>query len=213
MDFSSGIADDATIRIAEAFARGHASDPASDAKLFVEFSVEPLLDDEATAKAGRPIYKDADFIRICRPGDNTDVVHRPVWMDPRHAYSDFHRFGKKYEAWKSGQSALASGTPLSALEAFGLLTRADVATYGHANIRTAEQFVGMADVDSQKFPGFSILKEKIQRFLDSAKAEAPAAELRKELADRDARIAAQDEAIKEMAATLAELKRSQSKKQ
>lgn len=212
MDFSN-VADEGTIRIAEAFARGHASDPASDAKLFVEFSVEPLLNEAKSQAAGRPIFEDCDFISICRPGDKNDMVHRPVWMDPRHAYSDFHRFGKQYKAWKEGNATQAVGTPLSLLAQLNILTKSDVHTFLQVNVRTAEQFVSMADTDSQKYPGYSQLKQRVQAYLDKAKADAPALELKAALSERDDRIAAQDNAIKEMAAQLAELKRQKAQKQ
>ena len=195
-------------------------DPEADKHLFVEFETRPVLQEAESAKEGRPVYKDTDYIKICRPGDKHDMVHRPVWMDQMHRASDYYRFGRQYRAWKEGKAQEASGTPLSILADIGIMTKSDVAGFQHFNVRTAEQFVSMTDADAQKFPGFQQMKTAVQAYLSKSKESAPAARMAAELKERDLKLAEQKaaleqqaDALKTLAEQLMELKRGQTQNQ
>ena len=210
----------AALRGAMGTMSGQLYDPDSDKHLFVEFETRPVLQEEASVLAGRPVYKDIDYIKICRPGDKHDMVHRPVWLDPLHRASDYHRFGRQYRAWKEGKSQEATGTPLSILADIGIMTKSDVASFSHFNVRTAEQFVSMTDGDAQKFPGFQQMKQAVQAYLAKSKDAAPALAMQRELKERDQKLAEQKaaleqqaDALKTLGEQLMELKRAQKAKQ
>src|SRR5690606_9295016 len=108
-----------------------------DDKLAVAFFFSPVQDDEATAREGRPIFKDAEFIKILIPGDKTNVVVRQA------SQSDKDRFAQQYARFKNNQQEVLEGTPL---EAWPLVTRSQVEELKYFGVRTVEQLAGMADV-------------------------------------------------------------------
>lgn len=203
------VADEGLTRMAEMAHHGISSDPTQDAKLYVEFNVQEVLNLDKSKAAGRPIYDLKDYIKIIRPGDRQDITHREVWMDPTHQFSDYHRFGAKYRAWKEGRANTASGTPLSVLcnVVPPILNQAQVKEFLHFDIHTCEHFVGMSDAVAQKFMGVRALQDKVKAFLETAKAEAPLAQMRVEREEMQAQLAAQNQALKEMAEQLSELRR------
>ena len=90
-------------------ARPDESRYAHDARLYVEFSREPVMHPGKSREAGRAVYEERDFIRIHVPGDKTSVVYRQV------TEQDAQRFADRYQKWKAGQQDAVIGTPLTAL--------------------------------------------------------------------------------------------------
>lgn len=156
-------------------------DTSGDNKLFVQFRTEPVLNPAASTKAGRPIYDDVDMIVIRTPGSQLTSVVAPA----KH-YMD--RFGDKYRAWKSGQEAAVSGTPL---ESFPFLLNKPglIAELKALHIRSVEQLAEMADGYKQKIMGGFELSRKAAAFIEASKEGAQAAQLASELERRDAEIA------------------------
>ncbi len=79
-----------------------------DAKLFVEFSARPVLDEIKSKEAGRPVNVQVDFVRIQQPGER-DCILRPAHDGDRR------RFRMHWQAYQEGREAIPSGTPLSVL--------------------------------------------------------------------------------------------------
>ncbi len=100
-------------------ARPDESRYAHDARLYVEFSREPVMHPGKSREAGRAVYEERDFIRIHVPGDKTSVVYRQV------TEQDAQRFADRYQKWKAGQQDAVVGTPLTALPGMthGRITR------------------------------------------------------------------------------------------
>ena len=46
----------------------------ADSRLQVRFYKRPVKQDDASAEAGRPIYKEFDFVNICVAGDNLTEI-------------------------------------------------------------------------------------------------------------------------------------------
>jgi hypothetical protein len=167
-------------------------------RLIVEFSMEPIKDEEKTAAEGRPIFVEQEWIKIRVPGDKDNNVSREIRP------GDKERFPQHWAAFQNKTKVVLEGT---LLEAIPFLTKSQVLEFTSIGIRTAEQLVGMADANTQKIMGYQSLKTKINTFLEAAKGAAPALKLQAELEKRDAEIAM----LKQMVETLGERVDSQNK--
>lgn len=147
------------------------TDP-NDDKLFVKFELYPHPDPDATAKEGRPMFKETEYITIIVPGDRINEIHRPVWDKDRI------RFPRQYAAFKNGMSQAQSGTPLSE---WSVITRSQVRELEYFHVTTVEQVADLADNLAQKFPGIQRLKKLAQDWLAQAKDASHVTKLRSEL--------------------------------
>ena len=165
--------------------------PEQDARLLAKFSMEPVELSETTKEErikagqmppdalGRPVYEEQEFITIYIPGDKDNVIFRPI----RNV--DKVRFAAQYRAFRDNKSQPDVGTPLSSLP---FMSKSQVLELEYFGCKTAEQLVGMSDVNGQKVIGWSQLKKRVQTFLDAAAGAAPALKLQSELEKRDADI-------------------------
>lgn len=170
---------------------------AGDDKLHVQFFTHPKMDQAATLKEGRPIYRDTEYVRIVVPGDKDNIVEKPATDDHRR------RFARQYMAFKQGNEAQAQvGTPLSM---WPQVTRAQVEELAYFKIHTVEQLAEISDGNAQNFVGVLSLRQKAKDFLAAAKDGSMVSQLRSEIEQRDSRIATLEDAIEKMKARLDEL--------
>lgn len=176
---------------AQAMESGQQND--QDKRLRVQFGMFPQVDQVATVKEGRPIYKEVEYITIMVPGER-DIVHRAAWQ------KDYDRFPTQYAAFKNKQNQdVASGTPLKILT---WLTIGQVKELEYFNCYTVEQLANMPDSTAQKFLQINKLKQLAKDYLVAAKEQAPLTIMRAALDERDEQIAAMQ---KQMAAINAKL--------
>jgi hypothetical protein len=166
-----------------------------DSRVYVKFSLEAIQDTEKSNEAGRPIFKDEEFITIMVPGDR-DFISRPV----RNV--DKQEFSVQYNAFKAGMEQPTEGTPLASLP---FLTKVQVAELNAVNVKTAEQLRDMSDVLSQQFMGINLLKKQVGDFLAAAAGAAPALKLQAELEKRDTTIATLQKALDDQGKKIEEL--------
>ena len=164
-----------------------------DAKIFAHFFLQPIQDDAESSVAGRPIFKDEEFIRIIVPGDKKNIVVRPAMK------MDKERFAQQYAKFKNNEEQSATGTHL---EKWAGVTRAQVEELKHFGVRTVEQLALIDDTNAQKFMGIMMLRNRARDYVEAAKGEAPTVALRAELAERDNKIEALQKAIEEMRSML-----------
>jgi hypothetical protein len=169
--------------------------------LFVNFYTKAVEDAEASAKEGRPVHREAEFVTIIVPGDR-DTTEREVRP------SDRDQFAQQYNAFKNKQEQPVSGTLLSSLP---FLTKAQVADLNAGNVRTAEQLANMSDVLAQKFMGMNNLRKRTQDFLDAAAGNAPLERLNAELEKRDSTIAVLQKALDDQGKKIEELLKNRMK--
>lgn len=151
-----------------------------DDRLRVQFGFFPELDQDATSKNGRPIYREKEYITIMIPGER-DVVHRPAWE------KDFERFPRQYAAFKNKQNQeAASGTPLKMVP---WLTLSQVKELEYFNCVTVEQLAAMPDSTSMKFIEIQKLKQLAKDFVQAAKEAAPLTAMRAEMDKKDGELA------------------------
>lgn len=156
----------------------HSAPGAGDNELKVRFFIDAIHDMVSSAKEGRAIYKDCEWIEIKIPGNRDNVVKRPVRK------SDIARFPQHYSMFKArvGKNGTEEivGTLLSAWPHPGM-TPARVLELDFYNIRTVENLAAVSDSNGAKLMGLQALKADAIKFLDIAKKAAPIAALRVEL--------------------------------
>tara|TARA_R110000868_G_scaffold136052_2_gene348858 strand:- start:1251 stop:1889 length:639 start_codon:yes stop_codon:yes gene_type:complete len=146
-------------------------DTQGDETLLVRFYIHPTLSPGKTEAAGRPIVEDVVWVEISQPGNKLAVIRTPA--EPRH----IARFPRHYAAFKSRVSddeEFLNGTPLTE---WAGVTRSQVEEMRFFNIRTVEQLAAMADVNTGNIMGLAGLKQKAQKYLESATDTAAANEL------------------------------------
>lgn len=172
------------------FVNAQVGGPSGDERLLVRFYVTPMKNEVRSSLEGRPIFEDTEFIEIKIPGNRDHVIDRPVRDE------DKERFPVHYSRFKARVSEQhVEGTLLSA---WPLLTRAQVEEFKFFNVHTVEQLATIADSDLLKFPGGQGFKAKAKAYLAAAAGDAPVQRMQAALEEKDAKIAALEDAINEI---------------
>lgn len=166
--------------------------------LVVGFHFQPVLDEEASKKEGRPIYADLEYITILTVGDKDNIVDRPVWD------IDKQRFRDQYKDWSEKRVNTVKGTPLSA---WPLMSKSQVKELEFFNVSTVEQLADLNDSNAQKFPGILNLRQKAKDFLIAAKDAGHLASMRSEMEAKDATISELTKSLEEMKTRLSALEK------
>lgn len=173
----------------------HQKQAAADATLFVQFNMEPHHDQSESAKQGRPIFRETEYIMIMVPGDKDSIVHRPCME------MDKARFRERYERWKTKVGdQQAVGTPLKMVP---WLNSSQVRELEYFNVYTLEALSSISDSHAQKFMGIQSLKQRAKDAVQAAKDAAPLTAIRAELDAKDSELAAALQAIKDQGARIA----------
>lgn len=156
-----------------------------DAKLHVEFFMQPVYQQFISENTDPPrkIYEDSEFIKIFIPGDKQTNIIRQTFPN------DKLRWPQQYARFKQGLTDQVIGTPLSSMPT---INEAKIKEYEFFNIRTIEQLAECADGSQcgQAMRGFHDDKRKAVQFVEAAKGSAPVKELREELDQLRAELAA-----------------------
>lgn len=169
------------------FATGREAE--ADAGLLVKFFHREREDKEATAKAGRPMFKEVEYIEIRIAGKRDAQACRPA------SERDKARFPRHYEMFKQRVEVPCEGTALSE---WPQITRSMVETLSFFQIKTVEQLVSASDTNLSQIHGGIGLKEKAKAFLemsDQTKLLAEKEELQNKLDEQDSKIAELEAAI------------------
>ncbi len=111
---------------------------AGDDKLVVMFYQGVMKNEAESAKEGRAIFDNVDFIKIFLPGDRNNIVERPVSAD------DKVRFAEKYKRYKeSKESEEGSGTPLAE---WPIITRSMAEELRYLGFRTVTLSVNVSHI-------------------------------------------------------------------
>lgn len=144
--------------------------------LNVRFYWKGKLNQEASEKEGRPIYRQREFVKIVPMGDRTFSYDGPVNQ------SHIRRFKQRYDAFKARSETAIEGTPL---ESWPLVTEAQRLELKYFNIHTVEQLAAVPDSTAGQMFGLTELKRKARKFVDAQMTAAPTVRLQMELAKRD----------------------------
>ena len=166
---------------------------AGDETLFVQFRMDFLPDEPESAKEGRPMFKDVEFIRIIVPGDRNNMVDRPASRE------DKARFPKQYTFFKEGKEQHGGGTPIAE---WPLVSRAMAENLKYLGFHTVEQLAEANDSVMGSHIGvlgLSQLKQRAQMYIMAAKdSTAPIEHLTAENAKKDTEIRMLKDALEEL---------------
>ena len=163
----------------------------ADKGLLVKFYIKPFMDQTATAKEGRPIYVDKEYIQIMVPGQR-DFIARPATP------ADKARFPEHYKMFKERTSdeVKVQGT---LLKEWPLISRSQVEELSFMNVKTVEQLAEVADVNIGQMMGMNQLKAKAKEWLEAAEAHNRDVQMRAEM---QAQLDARDEEIEKLKAAV-----------
>ena len=139
----------------------------------------PCRDQVASIEAGRPIFKDSDFVRITVAGDRNTIIERPATAQDRA------RYAVKYGQYKANQEQVSVGFPLSEWPG---VTRSQVEELRFFKLHTVEDLAAVSDSNGQKFHAFLALREKAKNYLLALEKNAPLEKMQSELKERDDKI-------------------------
>jgi hypothetical protein len=128
-------------------------------KVWVRFYVNLVEDQQETEKQGRPIFKEKEYVEIRTPGNETNILNRPV------SQMDKDRFPRHYELFQRGLSDAVVGTPLSEM-LWVKRTMAEELKY--LKILTVEHLAAVNDDVCGRVPGLTDLKTKARQYLEAA---------------------------------------------
>ena len=185
----------------------------ADSRLAVQFYKKSVKQDIASAEAGRPIFKEFDFVRIMIPGDNLTEI------DTYAQESHKQRFPRQ---WAHYQNQVANhediiGTPL---DQWPQVTRSQADELRGLKFHTVESIADCSDQQLQRIgmvAGMSPhnFRLKAKAFLNLANDSAEVAQREAELqalrqendkikAETDAKLAAMQEQMSALLAAVAE---------
>lgn len=132
--------------------------------LSIAFGMYPQVDGDATRKAGHPVYKDVEFVKIASPGDRNSMIFQPS----NQSYRD--RFPRAYAAFKARDKAVTEGTPI---EMWAAVTRSEALNLRAFNICSVEALAAVHDGHIDRIPGNGrMLRAKASAWLADAKQGA-----------------------------------------
>lgn len=166
---------------------------ANDKGVRAHFYTNPIVQEVESAEAGRRICKDVVFVEIMTAGNTNSSVVRKATDE------DKGRFRRQYEAFLSGNSEQAFGTPLSDIT---WLTKSQVEELAYMKIRSLEELANVSDTACAGMAGLYDLKRKAGAFLERADQSAPITALAKENEVLQGQVAALQAQMQELIASV-----------
>lgn len=187
----------------------------ADSRLAVTFYKRSMKQEDDSIAAGRPIFKEFDFVRICVPGDNLTEID--TYANNGHK-ARFPRQWAHYQNQVAGQEQII-GTPI---EEWTIISRSQADELKGIKFHTVESVANASDQQLQRIgmiAGMSpfAFRDKAKAFLNLAEKvgdvnqrEAEIEKLRLEnealKAESDAKLAKQQAQIDALMAMMAEKK-------
>ena len=151
----------------------------ADSKLAVTFYKRSMEQKDESIAAGRPIFKEFDFVRICVPGDNLTEID--TYANESHKA----RFPRQWAHYMNqvGNQEQIIGTPI---EQWPLVTRSQADELKGIKFRTVEDVANCSDQQLQRIgmiAGMSphSFREKAKAFLNLATESAEVSQREEEL--------------------------------
>jgi hypothetical protein len=187
----------------------------ADSKLAVTFYKRSMKQDDASMEAGRPIFKEFDFIRICVPGDSLTEID--TYANEGHK----QRFPRQWAHYQNqvGNHEAIIGTPI---EEWTIISRSQADELKGIKFHTVESVANASDLQLQRIGMIAGMnpynfRDKAKAFLSLAdqvgetnQREEELSKLRQENAslkmESDAKLAKQQEQIDALMAMVAKPK-------
>ena len=171
--------------------------------MVVEFYMHSVQDQKKSDDEGRPVWGEVPYVMIRSPGQNSQIVRRPV-RTGQHPTHDNNRFHNEYVAFVQQKDQPFEGTPLTE---WPVLNASQVKELAHFGIKSVEHLANLNDANAQNAMGLADLKTKAKRWLESIQTNGPVAKLEADLKERDNKISTLEQAMKEMQSELKKLKK------
>jgi len=190
-------------------------DMGADSRLAVTFYKRSMKQEDESMAAGRPIFKEFDFVRICVPGDNLTEID--TYANESHKA----RFPRQWAHYQNqvGNQEQVIGTPI---EEWTIISRSQADELKGIKFHTVESVANASDQQLQRIGMIAgmnpyTFRDKAKAFLNLAdqvgetnQREEELAKLRQEnaaiKAEADAKLAKQQEQIDALMAMMAEKK-------
>jgi hypothetical protein len=156
----------------------------------VAFYLHPRENKKESAKHGRPMFDEVEYIQIQTPGERNTIVQAPA------APRDRLRFPKAYARFKAGETQAQDGTPL---EVWPQMTRALVLSFKAIGIHTVDALAEVNDANIEALGhGGREFREKARAFVKQAADTAEVARLAAETLAKDGQIQAMQSQINDL---------------
>jgi len=187
----------------------------ADSRLAVTFYKRSMKQDDASMEAGRPIFKEFDFIRICVPGDSLTEID--TYANESHK----QRFPRQWAHYQNqvGNQETIIGTPI---EEWTIVSRSQADELKGIKFHTVESIANASDLHLQRIGMIAGMnpynfRDKAKAFLsladqvgESNQREEELSKLRQENAaikmESDAKLAKQQAQIDALMAMMAKPK-------
>jgi len=181
-----------------------------DDRLHVRFYVKTLPNAFETEKQGRPIFYEADFVHIHLPGDKNNDID--TFVNDTHK----QRFPRQWAHFmnnKKADSEPVIGTPIAE---WALVSRSQAEQLRALGFKSVDSIASASDAQLQSIGMIAgmqpyAFRERAQRFLSQANAEAGANADAKRAADAEARANDAEKAIAELRAQMEALQANKAK--
>ncbi len=123
------------------------------------FHIEAVQDELASAREGRPIFREEERVEIFMPGN--------PWSIPVHRVTDVHRqrWPREYEQFRAGIEQTAEGTLIGE---WPIINRAMAMELNGLGIQTVEELAALSDLGCQRIMGGTMFRAKAKAYLDDA---------------------------------------------
>jgi hypothetical protein len=148
--------------------------------LVAQFYTQAVKDEVASLEAGRPIFKDVEFVKIHAIGNTFTVLQYEVDEYQRR------RFAKQYANFKRHGEGAIVGTPLSEIPWIG---KSQAEEYRYLGIRSIEDLANVSDSVCTGISGLFSLKARAIAWVEEAKGGVGNAVLAKQIEDLTRQIA------------------------
>lgn len=172
-----------------------------EAGIYAEFYVEAVEQPVESAKQGRKVYKDEDWVKL-HFADGKTVLPKRVDEDIRI------RWKPEYEAWLDKREAPIEGTPL---DQWPQVSPAEIRALYDINVRSVEELTQISEQIVSMVPGGTKLQQKANAWLQSAASHGQVAEQMREMQEQIAALQKDNEMLASQAA-IAEAKSVRPKK-
>lgn len=146
----------------------------TDKDLLVEFHRGKKFNEAASKAASTPIYDEADFCKIIRPGEPHSVWDQPV------REIDKMRFADKWNAYQTKTQSAQSGTPLDLLFPDNPAT---VAMLKAIHVHTIQVLSNISDNAIGNIPFGHDLRVKAQRYMAATEKSVDFHKIEREMAE------------------------------
>lgn len=166
----------------------------------VKFYAKQVIVPFKSEESGRPVYRQADYVRVDFPGEHDTIDREATTADKR-------RYAKHWEAYQSGRMELPDGTPLASLFPANPEIVDELRFH---KVFTIEQLGGMSDTALQNIPmGGTEWHARAKRFLDMTRDAGRMGQIERRQRDLDAQVTKANEDNDALRARLAAMEEAE----